>query len=134
MNTSSQAPKFKITALALAITSVIYTSPTVLGAQDDQVDDQLEEIQITGTRIRMTDGMATPTPVTSMTPLELATFEPGGTVAEQLSSLPQFFNVTTAQSGTPGLFDIGAGSYLNMRGLNANRTLVLLDGSRVPPA
>jgi iron complex outermembrane recepter protein len=129
MNTSSQLSKFKITTLTLAITSAIYMSPAAQAQ-----DDELEEIQITGTRIRMTDGMATPTPVTSMTPLELASFEPGGTIAEQLSSLPQFFNVVTAQSDTPGLFGGGGGSYPNMRGLNANRTLVLLDGSRVPPA
>jgi outer membrane receptor protein involved in Fe transport len=126
-------PHFKIRTLALSVAMAINLSPTVVQAQEE-ADDGLEEIQVTGTRIRMTNGMAEPTPVTSLTPTELAAFEPGGTIAEQLSSLPQFFNVVTAQGDTPGLFGGGGGSYINMRGLNANRTLVLLDGSRVPPA
>ncbi len=120
-----------LTTLAMAISSAIYMSPAV-HAQEDA--SQLEEIQVTGTRIRVTNGMAEPTPVTSLSTAELASFEPGGTIAEQLSGLPQFFNVVTAQSDTPGLFGTGGASYLNMRGLNANRTLVLLDGSRVVPA
>ena len=124
--------KRKITTLACAISYALYMSPAVQAQGDDAND--LEEIQVTGTRIRMTNGMAEPTPVTSVTPAELMNFEPGGTIAEQISSLPQFFNVVTAQSDTPGLFGGGGGSYLNMRGLNANRSLVLLDGSRVPPA
>jgi iron complex outermembrane receptor protein len=93
-----------------------------------------EEITVTGTRIRMTDGMAEPVPVTTMTPDELKTFAPGSTVAEQLDALPQFFNTGTAQRGGPGLFGDGGGSYLDMRGLGRARTLVLFDGLRVPPA
>jgi iron complex outermembrane receptor protein len=93
-----------------------------------------EEITVTGTRIRMTDGMAEPVPVTTLTPDELELFAPGGTVAEQLDALPQFFLTTTAQRGGPALFGPGGGSYLNMRGLGAERTLVLFDGFRMPPA
>jgi outer membrane receptor protein involved in Fe transport len=94
----------------------------------------LDEITVTGTRIRRTDGMAEPTPVTTLTPLELSTFEPGSTIAEQLDALPQFFNTGTAQRGGPALFGDGGGSYLDMRGLGRDRTLVLFDGLRVPPA
>jgi outer membrane receptor protein involved in Fe transport len=102
-------------------------------AQEASVEP-LEEVTVTGSRIRGTDGMATPTPVTTITPQELLMFEPGGTVAEQLDALPQFFATGTAQRGGPTLFGDGGGSYLNMRGLGQNRTLVLLDGSRVVPA
>ena len=94
----------------------------------------IEEVTVTGTRIRYTDGMAEPTPVTTVTPVELQMFEPGGTVAEQLDALPQFFATGTAQRGGPALFGDGGGSYLDMRGLGRNRTLVLLDGSRMVPA
>jgi iron complex outermembrane recepter protein len=124
-------PQFKIRTIAISVTAAINFSPYVQAQSDSQ---ELEEVQVTGTRIRMTDGMAAPTPVTSVTPLELAMFEPGGTIAEQLDALPQFFNTATAQSGAVGLFDNGGGSYLNMRGIGQNRTLILLDGSRVPPA
>jgi outer membrane receptor protein involved in Fe transport len=102
-------------------------------AQEESVGP-IEEVTVTGTRVRMTDGMAEPTPVTSVTRQELDMFEPGGTVAEQLDALPQFFATGTAQRGGPTLFGDGGGSYLDMRGLGRNRTLVLLDGSRVVPA
>jgi outer membrane receptor protein involved in Fe transport len=94
----------------------------------------LEEITVTGTRIRATDGMAEPVPVTTLTVQELALFEPGSTIAQQLDALPQFFNTGTAQRGGPAFFGDGGGSYLDMRGLGRDRTLVLFDGLRMPPA
>jgi iron complex outermembrane recepter protein len=128
-------PHFKTRTLTVSVAMAINLYAAGVYAQAaDEPDEELEEVQVTGTRIRVTNGMAEPTPVTSVTPAELATFEPGGSLAEQMTSLPQFFNVVTAATDTPGLFGGGGGSYLNLRGLNANRTLVLLDGSRVPPA
>ncbi|HWK55125.1 MAG TPA: TonB-dependent receptor, partial [Hyphomicrobiales bacterium] len=99
-----------------------------------QAADALEEIQVTGSRIRATDGMVTPTPVTAMSTDELSSFQPGSTVAEQLDTLPQFFGNGSSQRGGGVLFDTAGGSYLNMRNLGTNRTLVLFDGSRVVPA
>src|SRR5690606_37978189 len=124
---------FKKHCLALSIAATTWL-PAVNALAQDQDVPALEEISVTGTRIRMTDGMAAPTPVTSLTPTELLSFEPGGTIAEQLDALPQFFATGTAQRGAPALWSDGGGSYLDMRGLGRNRTLVLLDGSRVPPA
>lgn len=114
-----------------ALTAATIYSP-VSFAQDGATD--LEEITVTGTRIRATDGMAAPTPVTAITTNELTDFEPGGTIAEQLDALPQFFGTQTAQRGGGALFGSAGGSFLNMRSLGAQRTLVLLDGSRVVPA
>jgi iron complex outermembrane recepter protein len=94
----------------------------------------LEEIQVTGSRIRNVTSMSTPTPVTAITQDELATFNPGSTVAEQLDSLPQFFATQTAQRGSLGISNQAGGSYLNLRGMGVNRTLILLDGSRIIPA
>ncbi len=97
-------------------------------------DGTIEEISVTGSRIRQTSGMITPTPVTAVTMPELTNFDPGGTVAEQLNSLPQFFGNRSAQSST-GALNAGSGSsFLNLRDLGSNRTLVLFDGSRVVPA
>lgn len=124
-----QQLRFKI--MAVAVSAALPFSP-FLHAQEEATE--LEEITVTGSRIRMTDGMAEPTPVTSVTVQELANFEPGGTIAEQLDALPQFFATGTAQRGGPALFGDGGGSYLDMRGLGRNRTLVLLDGSRIVPA
>lgn len=93
----------------------------------------LEEITITGSRIRQMTGMTAPTPVTSLTVAELALANPGNTIAEQLSALPQFFSTQSAQRGGTTFIDAG-GSYLNLRGMGPNRTLVLLNGSRVIPS
>jgi iron complex outermembrane receptor protein len=122
---------FKTKALALSVSAIsagLVMSPSVMAAEE------LEEIQVTGSRIRATDGMAEPTPVTAISIGDLSNFEPGGTVAEQLDALPQFFGTQSAQRGGGALFGSAGGSFLNMRSLGANRTLVLLDGSRVVPA
>jgi len=124
---------FKYRTLALSISAIAAGITAAPGAFAQDAAD-IEEITVTGSRIRVTDGMAAPTPVTAITPDELSNFEPGGTVAEQLDALPQFFGTATAQRGSGALFSTAGGSFLNMRSLGANRTLVLLDGSRVVPA
>jgi iron complex outermembrane recepter protein len=131
MQKSKHPFKSRLKLLTVAIGASVSCSPSLFA---QEAATQLEEISVTGTRIRVTDGMAAPTPVTSMTPQDLMNFEPGGTIAEQLDALPQFFMTGTAQRGGPALFGDGGGSYLDMRGLGRNRTLVLLDGSRVVPA
>jgi len=94
----------------------------------------LEEISVTGTRIRNTDGMTSPVPVTALTTAELAVFDPGGSIAEQLDALPQFFGTETAQRGQGTLYQGTGGGYLDLRSLGSQRTLVLFDGARVVPA
>src|SRR5690606_4854328 len=54
------------------------------------------------------------------------------TISEQLDQLPQFMMTTSAQRGGVISGSSGASS-LNMRGVGGNRTLVLLNGSRVVP-
>lgn len=122
---------FKTRALVAALAAA---SAGAVWTQTALAQEELEEVQVTGTRIRATDGMVSPVPVTAVTASELSTFQPGATVAEQLSTLPQFFNNNTSQRGGGVLFGDGGGSYLNMRNLGSNRTLVLFDGSRVVPA
>ena len=120
-------------SLAAAIGSLLLAGNGAAQTQT-QAEQSVEEITVTGTRLRRTDGMAEPVPVTTLTTEELSMFEPGSTVAEQLDALPQFFQTSTAQRGGAALFGPGGGSYLNMRGLGAERTLVLFDGFRMPPA
>jgi outer membrane cobalamin receptor len=116
--------------LAVAITSILAGICTSASAQQDS----LEEVTITGTRIRQTSGFTTPTPVTSITTQEVFNFEPGNNIARQLNALPQFFgNVSTQNVGT-ALVSTSGTSSLNLRSLGGNRTLVLLDGIRVVPA
>jgi iron complex outermembrane recepter protein len=110
----------KLCALALAVGAAT-------GARAQAPDQVPEEVLVTGTRIQAT-GMDTPTPVTSVTLDELGQMQPGQLV-DSLSQLPVFFNNQRPQ--TTG-FPSSAGSNLDLRGVGATRTLVLLDGRRVP--
>lgn len=119
--------------LYLAMASMLaagMVSPLVVAAE---AEEELEEIQVTGSRIRATTTMTQPTPVTTVTQAELSSLNPASTMAEQLDQLPQFFNTQTAQRGGT-TFTTASGSFLNLRGMGTQRTLVLLDGSRVIPA
>jgi len=106
---------FKLSVLALATTLAIQT-----------LAQEVEEIQITGSRIQRA-GMESPTPVTDLGLEELGNIDPGQ-LGESLSKLPQFFNnQRPSQVGWNS-----AGANLNLRGAGSQRSLVLLDGRRVP--
>jgi len=136
MCTQSYAPKRSKLAIALfAAGSGGFIGSNALAQEPVQtVPDADEEIIVTGTRVRQTSGMAAPTPVTVMSMTELNELNPGSTIAEQLDELPQFFATPTAQRGGNAVSTTAGGSYLNLRGMGLNRTLVLLDGTRVAPA
>jgi iron complex outermembrane recepter protein len=120
--------------LCLAITATLATFTTSFATAQQNTAGELEEIQVTGSRVRLVDGMTAPTPVTAITTGELRDFDPGTTVAAQLDKLPQFFDTPSAQRGGNAISSNAGGSYLNLRGMGLNRTLVLLDGTRVAPA
>jgi outer membrane receptor protein involved in Fe transport len=119
--------RLTIREVALACASVLASSAAT--AQSTAAD--AEEVVVTGTRIRDT-GFSTPTPVTAVTAEQLELMAPGNLI-EAVTQLPIFFNNTTQDA--PGAFfnSPGAGS-LNIRGLNTNRTLTLLNGRRMPPS
>jgi iron complex outermembrane recepter protein len=94
----------------------------------------LDEIVVTGSRIRQTTGMTTPVPVTSISLDDLKTSNPGSSLVDQLDKLPQLFQTESAQRSSGALFGNAGGSYINLRGLGSQRTLVLLDGARVVQA
>ena len=135
MCTQFRAPKRSKLAIALFATGSIGSAAV---AQDQVQPNPTraadEEVVVTGTRVRQTTGMAEPTPVTVMSIGELNELNPGSTLAEQLDELPQFFATPTAQRGGNAVSTTAGGSYLNLRGMGLNRTLVLLDGTRVAPA
>ena len=57
----------------------------------------LEEITVTGSRIRQETGMTTPVPVTSVTTEDLKMSNPGASLVDQLDKLPQLFQTESAQ-------------------------------------
>ncbi|MGV3593585.1 MAG: TonB-dependent receptor plug domain-containing protein, partial [Gammaproteobacteria bacterium] len=118
--------------MSAAITSILAATATTAIAQENAAD--LEEITVTGSRIRQTSGFETPTPVTAITTDEMFEFAPGNNIARQLSALPQFFGNVSVQNVGTALVSTSGTSSLNLRSLGGNRTLVLLDGIRVVPA
>lgn len=117
---STRTTGMKLCTLALAIGM----------ATAAQAQESLEEITVTGSRIRTQSGMETPTPVTAVNIEELQDMAPGQLV-DSISQLPQFFNNQRPQ--TTG-FPSSGGSNVNLRGAGSSRTLVLLNGRRVPNA
>lgn len=96
--------------------------------------EELEEIQVTGSRIARDVGFESAVPVTAINVEELSIFDPGLGFAQQLENLPQFFNnVSSDNIANRVTADVGQ-SQLNMRGMGGGRTLVLLDGLRVVPS
>ena len=96
-------------------------------AQDSDIDDDADTIVVTGSRLNTNPNLAAAQPVLSVTDEEI---DLRGTVRiEDLTNiLPQVF------AGQAGEVSNGANgtATLNLRGLGAVRTLVLLDGRRLP--
>jgi iron complex outermembrane recepter protein len=98
-------------------------------AQDANESEQLEEITVTGSRILRQDYEAT-SPVFT---LNADAFRDAGTpqLEQVLNALPQLVPSLTTTSNNPGS---GGQAWLDLRGLGTQRTLVLLDGSRLQPS
>lgn len=106
-------------------------SATAQDAADEPVQS-VGEIVVTGSRI-VHNGYTAPTPVTvaPIADLQLAT---PTNIPDALNKLPQFLGSTGPRSNAQLQANSGDhGNLLNLRGVGANRVLVLLDGLRVPP-
>ena len=112
-------------ALVLGAVTAASTSVPAL-AQDQEGAQSVETVVVTGSRIRSANLEGT-TPVTQVTSQDIAT--QGVTRVEDLvNQLPQAFaaqnaNVANGSAGT---------ATINLRGLGSPRTLVLVDGRRLP--
>ena len=115
---------FKLTGLAFLAGALI--APIGANAQEAQ-DEVLEEIITTGSRLKANPNLAAAVPVMSVTGAE--GMERGNVRIEDfVNILPQVMagqasEVSNGASGT---------ATLNLRGLGRNRTLVLMDGRRLP--
>jgi len=113
--------RYLSSAVAAAVAS---TLPTLVSAQDESAD--LEEVVVTGTRLTKSN-------VTSSVPLvqigaEEINSRGVARVEDVVNILPNVFVAQTAEvaNGANGT------STLNLRGLGSQRTLVLIDGKRLP--
>jgi outer membrane receptor protein involved in Fe transport len=99
-----------------------------------QLQEEAEEITVTGSRIQRETGFTTAVPLTAVTVEDLENLKPGATIADQLDQLPQFFQTQSAQRGGGALFGGAGRSVIDLRAMGPQRTLVLLDGARLAPA
>ncbi|HYD84160.1 MAG TPA: TonB-dependent receptor plug domain-containing protein, partial [Opitutus sp.] len=119
--------------LALAISAATLSAFSLFNTASAAEGD-VEEIQVTGSRINRDVGFESPQPVTALEMDELRMFDPGLGVSQQLENLPQFFNNVSSDNIANRVgADVGQ-SQLNMRGMGGGRTLVLLDGLRIVPS
>lgn len=93
-------------------------------------DDDKGEIVVTGSRT-ISNGNSAPTPVTIVSSAQLQETTPTN-LSDGLKKLPVFAN-SGGDARTANTRDNTVGNYLNLRGLGPIRTLILLDGRRVPP-
>ncbi len=100
------------------------------GAQQ-QNQTPLEEITVTGSRIRAISGMNTPVPVTMVTAEDMEHSAPGALI-DALNEMPQFLGSSRPGVGQ-GIGTTSGQSIVNMRGIGSTRTLVLLNGRRIVP-
>ncbi len=122
--------------LSLAVSSALGLTASLMATgvavaqedQDENAEDLLEEVIVTGSRIATVDGFGRTSPVTVVGMDEIEST--GLTRVEDiLNSLPQ---VETAQTSFISNGSTGTAS-IDLRGLGSNRTLVLLNGRRLQP-
>ena len=102
--------------------------PAVASAQDGQQASQVEEVVVTGSRIRR-DPTTAPTPLIQVTREEMDQSGEAN-VVDYLADIPALtFSVVPEDTTGTGLNDGGL-SLLNLRGLGAARTLTLVNGRR----
>jgi outer membrane receptor protein involved in Fe transport len=122
--------------LSLAVSSALGLTASLMATgvavaqedQDENAEDLLEEVIVTGSRIATVDGFGRTSPVTVV---GMDDIESTGLtrVEDVLNSLPQ---VETALHSFDANGISGTAS-IDLRGLGSNRTLVLMNGRRFPP-
>jgi iron complex outermembrane receptor protein len=120
---------------ALGSAAFAQTPPVAQDAAQPDGPAAVEDIVVTGSRV-IKNGDASPSPVTVVSTEEALRVQPG-TLADALAILPVFAGNRGSGSNPTSTGSVGAGNAaansLNLRNVGANRTLILLDGLRVPP-
>lgn len=108
--------------------------PSSLNSNQDE-RDRISEIVVTGTHIKGAAPAGSPLTTYTRTDIDLTGLQ---TTQDFLNTIPQNFaggvSPTTNANGVPGRnqsLNVGLGSGINLRGLGADATLVLLNGHRI---
>jgi len=130
-----KTPLAQAISVALASGSILVSTPVLAQVEDSVEPDAIDEIVITGSRIRK-DAF------TSSAPMDIIDVEKAS--IQGIANVGELLRRNTAAAGSPQVtsaisseFVVNGGlgvSTLSLRGLGANRTLVLLNGRRLGPA
>ena len=128
-----KSPALRLTTVAAAVSAAIGLDAGINTAMAQRADT-LEEVVVTGSRIVRRDFEAN-SPITT---IEVERFEESSTIAIEsvLNQLPHFVPAITqfdAGGIGQGVQRTPGSATVSLRGLGANRNLVLLDGRRAMP-
>lgn len=114
-------------ALVFGVASPLFMSGTVSAQEKPAADEKVEKIQVTGSRIRSANAMST-SPIATIGEIEIKQ-QQQPEVERIIRALPAAIpgDGSNVNNGTEGAASI------NLRGLGANRNLVLLNGKRLVP-
>jgi outer membrane receptor protein involved in Fe transport len=118
-------------SLALASASILAMSGAAFAQATDASDNSVEQVVVTGSRV-ISDVANSPTPVTIVSTQQLLSTTPSN-IADGLNKLPVFQNSSSEANRSSGGGN-SSGNFLNLRNFGQSRTLVLLDGMRLPPS
>ncbi len=116
-------------SLVGASTFAAILSATGAIAQQNNDDATIEEVVVTGSLIQRS-GYETPTPVSSLGEEEFRQM-PVTQIGEVVERLPAFQGSQNSRNNVSVSDGTSGTNLLDLRGLGANRTLILLDGKRV---
>lgn len=122
----------KLNSITLAMgASIFLTIPNFALSQETNTsgsEEDVERINVTGSRIIRDANISSGAPIQSIDSEEIR-LSGEFNVTDVLNDVPALFSSQSTASSNDGRFAAGA-NILNLRGLGANRTLVLVDGKR----
>ena len=101
-------------------------TPTAFAADDDAAP--LEEVMVTGSRIKRTDGTNSPTPVSVLSSIDIAN-SGDLNIVDILRDMPSI-GLSVYANNNPFNFENNGLNAVNLRNLGEQRALVLVDGRR----
>ena len=124
MKTKTLRQHIKGSAVVLLAATTLPLSSFVIA----QSDDQIEEVIVTGSRIARDSNLTGALPVQSVSAADIrASGE--FSLSDVINDIPALLGSVTSEQSIDSGFSNGA-NVLNLRGLGAERTLVLVDGRR----
>ncbi len=128
-NNHKTAKAVRIALAFGAASTAMFSATAAMAAEEEDSAKKVERIEVTGSRLKRTD-LETATPVTTITGEEMK--------AMGIQDVGQFMQSSPIMSGSPAMTTTNnggnGGTFVELRGLGDERTLVLINGRRVVSA